>query len=468
MLPGSRQAAKSRVVPGQRGKAARKMPRYEEIAADIKRRIQQGEYSGQKALPAIRSLARTYACSKSTAERVYEKLRREDLVYAVDKSGYFVVEKNLWTEGQIPWRDFVSSAPDAESFPYQEIRQCMHAAMKRYQRTLFNYADPQGLLELRQAVSKHLEDHQVFAHPRQIVITGGMQQALYILCQLALQSESPRILVEQPAYGGFLQIVQALGLRADGFERTAEGLDFTALEAELAKEPVSFIYSNPRLQHPLGSTLSKEQRCHLTRLAEKYQTYLVEDDCLADLDSQRKNTPLYYEDMNGRVIYLKSFSKTLLPGLRIGAAVLPPALLPRFFSLRRWLDLGASTLSQGTLCIYLKNGMLETHRKMLQGICQDKMALLRRQQELLGACPGKWQIPPDGFFVSFSPEHPFAEADLLKKMKAQGFLLGSIRENYLPSYPAKALLKISLSKASANDIEAMAGTLAAFLKKARG
>ena len=105
---------------------------------------------------------------------------------------------------------------------------------------------------------------------------------------------------------------------------------------------------------------------------------------------------------------------------------------------------------------------------MLQGICQDKMALLRRQQELLGACPGKWQIPSDGFFVSFSPEHPFAEADLLKKMKAQGFLLGSIREHYLPSYPAKALLKISLSKASAKDIEAMAGTLAAFFKKARG
>lgn len=102
---------------------------------------------------------------------------------------------------------------------------------------------------------------------------------------------------------------------------------------------------------------------------------------------------------------------------------------------------------------------------MLQTICQDKMALLRRQQELLRACPGKWQIPLDGFFASFAPDQPFDEAALLKKMKQQGFLLGSIRDNYLTSYPVKALLKISLSKASAKDIAAMAGALAALLAK---
>lgn len=126
--------------------------------------------------------------------------------------------------------------------------------------------------------------------------------------------------------------LEALRLPACGIKRTAEGLDMAEVERLFQTEEIKFFYTMPRFHNPLGSSLTEWQKRELVRLAEAYDVYLIEDDFLGDLEDNQKADPLYAYDLSSRVIYLKSFSKMIFPGLRVGAAVLPDSLAR--FSLR--------------------------------------------------------------------------------------------------------------------------------------
>ncbi len=119
----------------------------------------------------------------------------------------------------------------------------------------------------------------------------------------------------------------------------------------------------PRFHNPLGSSLTEWQKRELVRLAEAYDVYLVEDDFLGDLEDNQKADPLYAYDLSFRVIYLKSFSKMIFPGLRVGAAVLPDSLAPVFHTYKKLSDIDCSMISQAALEVYIKSGMFKRHKE---------------------------------------------------------------------------------------------------------
>lgn len=115
------------------------------------------------------------------------------------------------------------------------------------------------------------------------------------------------------------------------------------------------------MHNPLGTSYSeKDKRC-IAELAEKYDVYIVEDDYLADLDKSKKSLPIYYYDIWERVVYLKSFSKTFMPGIRLGAVILQEKLKSEFLKHKRYYDLSTSALEQGALEIYINSGMYKKH-----------------------------------------------------------------------------------------------------------
>ncbi|MCZ1269493.1 PLP-dependent aminotransferase family protein, partial [Paenibacillus tundrae] len=301
----------------------------ESIVEIIRSEIVDGLIGPGEKLPSIRKQSERFGCSLNTIIGVYQELEDQYLIYSRPKSGYFVVAK----EALLPLLetkriDFASAAPDSSSIPQAEFRQCMNKALELFEASIFTYADPQGLLSLRQELIKLFQKQQVFPSPEQVFIYSGAQQALHLLAGMPFPNGKSNILVEQPTYWGMLAALKTQNQTVIGIERTQEGMDWVALERHFQSNMIKFFYTIPRFHNPLGTSYTAKDKQRLAELAKAYDVYIVEDDYLADLETNSKADPIHAYHGASHVIYLRSFSKVLLPGLRIAAAVVPDSLIP--------------------------------------------------------------------------------------------------------------------------------------------
>lgn len=328
--------------------------KYEVVKALLKEQLTLGNLKPGEKLPSIRSATRLWDCSKNTVIRAYQELEKEHLIYSVPKSGYYAVLRPRHASGaSTEWVDFTSASPDAEVMPYKDFQHCLNRAIELYEDQLFAYSDPQGFFTLRRALEKHLAHFQIFAPPAQICVVSGAQQALHLLAAMPFPNGKSVVLVEQPTFHGMLRSLELLGVKALGIERTMEGIDFDELERHFRNNHIKFFYTVPRFHNPLGASYTEEQKKHLVRLAAQYDVYIVEDDFLADMDANAKADPIYSYDQADKVIYVKSFSKIMLPGLRLASVVLPASLLETFRQFKASCDSSTAALSQAALELYL-------------------------------------------------------------------------------------------------------------------
>ncbi len=343
------------------------MSKHEQLAALLQRQIASGIRPAGARLPSIRKMAEQHSCSAATVIRAYEQLIREHFVYVVDRSGYYVAAQHQTApaiaEGE--QIDIASAAPAAELFPFDDFQGCLNQAMKLYRDQLFTYGTAQGLPALLHEVREQLERVQVFARPANLYITSGVQQALSILTMMPFPGGQQRIMIEQPGYHLLIELLESLNVPVVQVERTSCGLDMEQIEEWFQTGEIKFFYLMPRFHNPLGHSLAAIDKKKLVVLAERYDVYLVEDDYLADLEQHTGIDPLYAYDRSDHVIYLKSYSKMLFPGLRIGVAVLPDCLTATFSRYKKLLDIDSSVLSQAALQMYIKNGMYARYRRLM-------------------------------------------------------------------------------------------------------
>ncbi|PJN64126.1 putative HTH-type transcriptional regulator YdcR [Paenibacillus sp. GM1FR] len=365
------------------------MRKYEVIAEALKQWIQEQMQQQDRRqwadkgirLPAVRVVAEQYQCSVSTAIRAYEWLEQRHLVYAIPQSGYYAVQNGTGAQ-DMDWQgalDFASAAPDPRVFPYADFRHCVDQAMEKKQAELFMYGTDQGLPSLILLLQKQFADYQVFARTEQFFITSGVQQALAVLALMPFPNGKRKVLVELPTYHNMPSLLSGLNVPIAGVRRALDGLDWASLERQFAEGDIKFFYVMPRFHNPIGTSLTVAEKKRLIRLAQRYDVYLVEDDYLADLEDNTKQDPLWSYDTEGRVIYLKSYSKILFPGLRIGVAVLPTPLIQSFGAYKKMLDIDTSVLSQAALEIYVHSGMFAHHRKVIRNRYATRMNAVHEQ-----------------------------------------------------------------------------------------
>ncbi|WP_405171549.1 PLP-dependent aminotransferase family protein [Paenibacillus sp. FSL H8-0280] len=363
--------------------------KYEVIAEALKQWIQEQMQQQDRRqwadkgirLPAVRVIAEQYQCSVSTAIRAYEWLEQRHLVYAIPQSGYYAVQNGTGAQ-DMDWQgalDFASAAPDPRVFPYADFRHCVDQAMEKKQAELFMYGTDQGLPSLILLLQKQFSDYQVFARTEQFFITSGVQQALAVLALMPFPNGKRKVLLELPTYHNMPSLLSGLNVPIAGVRRALDGLDWASLERQFAEEDIKFFYVMPRFHNPIGTSLTVAEKKKLIRLAQRYDVYLVEDDYLADLEDNTKQDPLWSYDTEGRVIYLKSYSKILFPGLRIGVAVLPSPLIESFGAYKKMLDIDTSVLSQAALEIYVHSGMFAHHRKVIRNRYAARMNTVHEQ-----------------------------------------------------------------------------------------
>lgn len=342
---------------------------YQEIVETITKDIQNGKLEKGSKLPSIRQISQTYRCSKDTAQRALLELKYQNYIYAVPKSGYYVLEGPSKSNDKV-----LFNLNDYNQLAYEDFRLCLDESLAGHQDYLFNYYHEQaGLKELVEALKNRLASDDIYVNSNQIVITSGSQQALYILSQMDFGNGAHKILLEQPTYHRMNQLVNRQNLAYETINRNFDGLDFTLLEEYFKSGQFKFFYTISRYSNPLGLSYTASEKEKLAQLAKQYNVYIVEDDYMGDF-SDSKNLPIHYYDTQNQTIYIKSFSMALFPGLRLGSVVLPPNLRATFLAHKGLIDYDTNLIMQKALSVYLDNGMFQKNIKKLRDLFQETMA----------------------------------------------------------------------------------------------
>ncbi|WHY88628.1 PLP-dependent aminotransferase family protein [Neobacillus novalis] len=439
------------------------MLKYEWIYQSLLLQIQAGDFPTGTKLPSIRNLSQLYSCSKSTILAALNRLEEQHIIYSIPKSGYYVVENQVFkTPSFTDSIDFATSSPTWHAFPYKDFQHCINKAIDTYQEDLFRYGTPKGLPILIAEAKKLLESYQVFTNSEQIFITTGVQQALSLLSILPFPNNRSTILVEQPSYHLYMDMLKTYGLPAVGIQRTAKGIDLNQLEQIFHEEDIKFFYTMPRFHNPLGSSYSQKEKEAILQLAHKYNVFIIEDDYLADFEYNSKNDPIFAEDFHEQVIYLKSFSKIMFPGLRVGLAVLPHTLINTFQKFKMTTDIDSSMISQAALYLYLKNGMFEHNKTKVSNIYQARAKILHQSiQDHLSMYESSSEIIMHGHIVL--PKQVNMKS-FIQHLHKQRINLDSVERNYLNDFYHERILKLNVSNVDEHLIEEGIKRVASALK----
>ncbi len=427
--------------------------KYELIIEEIENLVAQNQLKQGERLPSIRSLATKYNCNKSTVIRAYNELEMNHKIFSIPKSGYYLVEKNNTNNDDYSTIDFSEVTPDPKLLPYKEFNHCINRAVDVYKNNLFLYCDAQGLESLRKILVSHFMNHQIFTSHKNIFITSGSQQALNILSNMAFPNGKKNILVEQPTYSLMNSLVELNREKLIGIRRDYNGIDLKELEKIFKNGDIKFFYTIPRFHNPLGTCLSEKEKTRIVELAEKYDVYVVEDDYLVDIDTNKKALPIFYYDIYQRVVYVKSFSKTFMPGIRIGAVVLHEKFRTEFFKHKRCYDLNTSVLAQGALENFINSGMYNNHIKKAKSKYKKKMDCLRECLRGLNKEGIEFYVPQTGFFVWIRlPKRVDVEL-LEKRLEKKNIYISPAKAFYIRNNSNENSLRICISKLTEEKIK---------------
>lgn len=429
--------------------------KYEDIIFYIKKEVLEGNIKPGGKLPSIRNICEKFKCSKVTAVKVYNILKEEKFTYSLPKSGHYLIENNISINKNVQENviDFCTIAPDERILPYKEFQHCSNIAMELYKENLFENKYSRGLESLIGIVAKQLQNYQVFTNRKNIFITSGAQQAINILTMMPFSNGKKNVLIEQPTYHGIIMSLEINKVKAIGIERASYGINFNELERLFKDGDIKFFYTIPRFHNPTGFSYSNDDKKRILKLAEKYDVYIVEDDYLADLEVDNKLDSIYSFDSNSRVIYLKSYSKVLLPGLRVAAVVLPQSLTPNFELYKRWCDINTSIISQGTLEIYINSGMYNVHMKNLRKIYSGRMDCLDKLTKNINDVNIKWNVPHSGLFSSIEIKNTIYNDDVIKRLYKKHVLIEDCKTFFSNEFNYDKIIRISVSRANNSEIE---------------
>ena len=427
--------------------------KYLKIVEEIMQQLTNGDLVAGNKLPSVRQLSEKFRCSKNTVIKAYSELQKQHLIYAIPQSGYYIVNEFKRLDEQPAVIDFLSAGPDKQLLPYIEFQHCLNQAIEKFKEEIFTYSDRQGIPSLRTEIVNNFQNSQVFTEPDQVVIVSGSQQAINLLTAFPFPNGKKNILVEQPTYFGMIASLETNQSTAFGIELTMDGIDLEHLEYLFKNNDIKFFYVIPRFHNPLGHSYTNDEKKAIVKLADKHDVYIVEDDFLGELDRDKKADPFFAFDTSGRVIYIQSFSKVFLPGLRIASVVLPKTMIENFLRYKFSSDFNSPVLSQGALDIYLKSGMYQSHLKKIKEVYFHKMHELKSACEQLLPEGTSYTKPDSGFYLSIYLPHHLSAQKLALLLSEQQVLIDDTNRMFLPPFKKNNLIRLCISQVPAPQIK---------------
>ena len=275
---------------------------------------------------------------------------------------------------------FAGGNPAPETFPAEELAEIAARAVRDNPSLSLQYGITEGHPPLREATAARLrEKYNVGGPDDDLIITTGGQQGIE-LCTKALVNEGDTVLCENPSFIGALNAFRSYKANLVGVPVDAQGVCPDALEEALKTAPrIKLVYLIPTFQNPSGVTLTLERRKKVLTLCERYGVMLIEDNPYFELRySGEYVPPIKSMDDGGHVLYVGSFSKVISPGLRVGFACGPKALIQKMVTAKQVSDVHTPPLNQLMVHDYLQSGRLDANIDRARD-------LYRRRRDLMAA-----------------------------------------------------------------------------------
>ncbi|MBN1429264.1 MAG: PLP-dependent aminotransferase family protein [Anaerolineae bacterium] len=396
-------------------------PLYNQLKRHLARQIENGILAPGDRLPATRDLAEQLGVARISVVAAYEELKVEGYITSQIGRGTFVAERSPGDLDVAPLvgamsprdatlRELLSLAdrPNVINFSHgipadsflsvSLIREALDAVLTRDGASAIAYEAPEGYLPLRELVARRAANLGIDVTAGEVLITGGCQQALDLAVQ-ALLKPGDVLLTSNPTYTGMLDIAQARGVTVLGVPVDAEGMQTADLEDLIVQHRPRLLYLAPTYHNPTGSVMPLHRRRHLLDLAGRYRLPVLEDGVYGELRyTGEPPPPLKALDEHGLVLYASSFSKVLLPGMRIGYLLAGGGLYQRLARVKRAADICTPALNQRAIHLALESGQLDEHVSQVRIACRQRRASMldALSQDFPEAC---WAPPAGGMYL---------------------------------------------------------------------
>lgn len=399
-------------------------------------------------LPSIRKAAQQFQMSRTTMESAYLLLAAEGYIISKPQSGYYVTDiaqkqkkkvtiTSMRKEHEKPriCYDFVTSSVDRESFKFEVWRRYMKSALRQDER-LLSYGEPQGEQDFREVLCEYLQkERSVVCDPDQIVIGAGVQSLLNILCPLLAERRQVCFYNKE--------FLQGRAVFEDyGFE----------FKEQLQDMDQGVYYVSPSQMTKWGGVMSTKERLNLIQDASERGIYIIEDDYNSEFRYFQKPTPALQGLAGGRgVIYLGTFSKMLLPSIRMSFMILPPELLDSYEKRKSMYNQTASKAEQIAITQFIRDGHLSSQIRKSRKIHLAKAMELTKVVKKIFGNSVKTEIGETGFHVYIYMETDKELQEIVDMAKKKGV---AVMPQPYQSQDRKKAIMLNCANVAVEDYEA--------------
>ncbi|NNG05677.1 MAG: PLP-dependent aminotransferase family protein [Inquilinus sp.] len=458
-----------------------------------------GQLAPGSPVPSTRAMARRLKVSRNTVTLAYQALVTDGFLAARERSGFYVAEDAHtvhfeaagaevaddrrpvdWArrfrvqptrqdniQKPVDWRDypypFIYGQMDAELFPIAEWRDCVRQAMgtrwlDAWTEDRFTQDDPMLIEQIRRRI---LPRRGISANADEILVTLGAQNALYLLASLFVMPTTT-VAVEDPGYPDVRNIFR---LRTDQL-RTIP-VDDAGIAVDDRLVGTELVFTTPSHQFPTTVTMSLDRRKALLAAAHRNRAVIIEDDYESETNFCGEPYPaLKSLDRDGRVMYVGSLSKSLMPGLRLGFVVASPTVIREARALRRLMLRHPPGNNQRTAALFLAGGHYDTLIHRLHRAYRGRWRTMG--QALNCHFPGWSRMPSFGGTSYWVQGPPSLDADALAvAARDKGVLIEPGAINFAGEVPPKNHFRLGFSSIPEDRIEPGIALLAELIGKAR-
>jgi GntR family transcriptional regulator/MocR family aminotransferase len=446
-------------------------PLYIQIYEYMKNEILLNQISPGTKVPSIRCLASYLCVSKNTINTAYQQLISEGYLKSNGRSGLFVEAINsdffrldsnpslknqtkiFLKEDHKVLYDFSNGQIDQQSFPFNQFRSILSQCIDLCHSELLLYGDHQGDYSFLTKISEYLHQSRgVLCSPYEIILGSGTQQSLSLLCML-LKKHYPSIGFENPGYVGARAVFEHHDFKIEPIPLEYDGISIDALY----ESGVKIVYVTPSHQFPAGMVMSISKRLKLLQWAEEVDGIIIEDDYDGEFRYKGKPIPaLQGLDNNKRVVYLGTFSKSLMPSIRISYQILPPKLLNLYKENLSIYEQPVPRIIQKTLEVFMDKGYWDKHIRRCRVLYKRKHELLL--QAIKDLLDDKVKIigEDSGLHILLQVKTELTESELIQKALECGVKVNSTSSYWIgkstESFPTFPVIFIGFAGIKSEEI----------------
>jgi 2-aminoadipate transaminase len=419
------------------------VPLYRQLADSVSRLISEGAIQSGERLPPTRELAVQLGVNRTTIAAAYSLLEEAGLIRGHVGRGSFVAgQAHQTVPDGFPLRSapgieisFANSRPPADDFPIEAFREATKQVISGPEANeILQLGPTHGYAPLRRYLLAEALNTGTARPNDDLILTSGCQQALDLIARVCVSGKTA-VASEDPVYHGLIRVFTRAGAELLPLPVDEAGVELTALETTVERHRPRLLVVSPSFQNPTGATLSLERRKRIVSLVQRHGLVLVENDIYTELRYRGDALPTLKQlDDSGNTILLRSFSKILFPGLRVGWITGPRATVARLAEAKQTSDLHSDQLSQAVLLRLAESGAVREHLE------KTRIAGRARLEAALDACGrflprgSKFTTPDGGMNLWIELPAPLTADLLLSRAQQHGvdFLPGRYFSHALP------------------------------------